>query len=451
MDTMKRVLLLIVVLGVVAGAYAYFVIAQNAWQPPQVVKIQSEGSAGSMFTSWGSWLSDAEEGSPQGLLLRDGDYVVVEHAELFAPYRASDGQAIKITSGKWNVKIGETTVSLVVDKDGLAWVNQASDRQLADLRWLGVPDGLDAAALSALKRIAVMNPNVDLSCESEPAWLQALAVFRPKTLFLEDRVSALTLDAVAKQSQIETLILDASEPGSLNVLPKLPNLRRVFLSDWDTEKAGPLPAGLSNLKVLVIFGDNGIKDLKALATAPAGLEELSLVGLAGSPDLAVLGRLTNLRTLILKKKDEASDLSGLASLQQLRWVGLPRKTTQEQFAAFVTAHPNLAILDMMSNETVEDLSPLTSLKGLHGLVLDGPYKNLDVIQKLTSLRFVGISKELSDKAPDQVAAIRKALPDALVVRVSPFCLGSGWILLLVPVMFAAWLSQRRRWRASALR
>jgi hypothetical protein len=46
--------------------------------------------------------------------------------------------------------------------------------------------------------------------------------------------------------------------------------------------------------------------------------------------------------------------------------------------------------------------------------------------------------------PDQVAAVQKALPDALVVQVEPFCLGSGWILLLVPVPFVArWIRRRR--------
>jgi len=34
------------------------------------------------------------------------------------------------------------------------------------------------------------------------------------------------------------------------------------------------------------------------------------------------------------------------------------------------------------------------------------------------------------------------MDDAVVVRVSPMCLGSGWILLLVPVLGFAWLRRR---------
>ena len=439
MDTMKRSLLLVLVLAA-AGSVACGLFG-DSWQPPQVVKIESTEPVGSLFTSWGSWQSEAEEGAPQGLLLRDGDYILPQNGDVFIPYRASDGQSLTIAAENWIARIGETTVAILLDENGLAWVASASDRQLADLRWLAVPD--EPAALQALKRIAAANPGVDLSCESEAAWLQALALFKPRTVSLGESPTTATLDAVAKQRQVETLIMEATEPGSLAVLTKLPNLRRLFLSDWNPAKTGPLPAGLSNLKTLVVFDSESLEDLAPLRDAPAGLEALSIINLKGVSDLTVLDTLTNLQMLIVKSDDASSDLSGLTSLRRLRWVGLPSKTTQTQFAAFVGAQPDITILDMMSNETVTDLSPLTSLNGLNGLILDGPLGNLDAVQKLTSLRFVGVSKDIYDKFPDQVAAVRKALPDALVVRVSPLCLGSGWILLLVPIPFVARLIRQR--------
>jgi hypothetical protein len=46
-------------------------------------------------------------------------------------------------------------------------------------------------------------------------------------------------------------------------------------------------------------------------------------------------------------------------------------------------------------------------------------------------------------------AIQKALPDALVVPVSGLCLGSGWIILLIPAVGAARLLAL--WRQPAAR
>jgi len=48
----------------------------------------------------------------------------------------------------------------------------------------------------------------------------------------------------------------------------------------------------------------------------------------------------------------------------------------------------------------------------------------------------------------RLVRLRKELPETAIVRVAPMCLGSGWILLLVPaVAMAWWLAARRRRRS----
>lgn len=186
-----------------------------------------------------------------------------------------------------------------------------------------------------------------------------------------------------------------------------------------------------------------MEDLSALRSAPAGLQELTLHDLDELKDLSGLNKMTGLRALFMWDGDEglSVELPDLASLRQLRWVGLPPTISQEQFADFVSAHPELTILELPKTESAINLAPLRKLKDLQGLVLGGAYENLEMVQELTSLRFVGISKTIWHESPAQVAAIRKALPDAVVVRVGSLCLGSGWILLLVPILGFAW---RRR-------
>ena len=43
-----------------------------------------------------------------------------------------------------------------------------------------------------------------------------------------------------------------------------------------------------------------------------------------------------------------------------------------------------------------------------------------------------------------IEAIKKDHPEVLLVQAEPFCLGSGWILLLWPVLLTGWLLARRR-------
>jgi hypothetical protein len=72
------------------------------------------------------------------------------------------------------------------------------------------------------------------------------------------------------------------------------------------------------------------------------------------------------------------------------------------------------------------------------------YKDLGALRDLKSLRLVVLTEKTFKEQPDQVADLKKALPSTQVVMGAPICLGSGWILLLVPAAGAAWLL--RRWR-----
>lgn len=436
-------LLMLVGLVIGAGAASYYVqrMSGDAWQAPLVVTIESEEKLASLTPSWVSWLSDAAAGQRQALLLRDGDYLF--GSTIGFRYATSDGPAIKLTFNEWSTQLGDTTVSVLLDQEeGRAWLSSASEQQLAGLRMVGIPEDLDNETLASLKRLSAANRGVDLSVESAAGLQQALSLFQPRAVFMNEEAGGAALAALANQPSIDTLFINATEPGSLAVLSTLPRLSHLIIGKWDSGKTGPLPAMFA-LKTLVVMDSDDIKDLSSLANVPAGLEELSLLGLKNLTSIAGLERFTALRTLVLWGDEGLGDVSSLASLRQLRWVGLPPAITQEQFAAFMSAHPNLEILDLMGTEHVNNLASLSPMKRLQGLVLDGPYVNVDAVQGLTSLRFVGISKKTWDASPDQVAAIRKALPDAIVVRVSPFCLGSGWILLLAPVLALFWWLRRQ--------
>lgn len=421
----------------------------GSWNAPTVVRIDSKEGVGSLTPMWLTWVSDAPEGQPQALLLRDGDFVFGSEAPFV--YSAADGASIKIESDKVSSRLGQKTVTIGIDEaEGRDWLSKATENQLKDLRMVGVPKEIDAGVLTSLRRLASTNPSVDLTFDSNASVLEVLPIFKPRAVFLPDDVTAATLASLANQPQLETVLVKCNEPGALDVLTKLPKLTRLVLGEWEPAKTGPLPAGLRSLRSLTIAGGGELKDLSALSNLPDQLEELSALDTKGLSDITALSRLTHLTTLILNGDESIGDLSVLQTLQSLRWVGVPAKTTQEQFAAFVSAHPDLAILDLTRNANIASLAPLSSLKKIDGLILQGPYENMSAVQGLKTLRFLGVSKKLWDASPDQIAALKAALPDALIVRVSPFCLGSGWILLLLPALAAtAWLARRRTTRRLA--
>lgn len=443
-------------LAVLAGMLVAALVAVGCGGPRPVrpVRIESNEALSNLFPSSLTWQAMREDGEPQGLLMRDGDLVIGEGQPTFQ-YVAGDGPALNLTSDTWSTRLSGRIVTVSLQSDSAwGWLNNASRRELAGLRLLAAPESIDQTLVAAFKRLAAVNPNVGLETESKAALLQILPLIQPRVLVLSDLAADLRRYR-ASLRRLETLHISASDSGSLNSLPELPRLRRLMLGNWDPEKAGLLPAGIKGLRSLVVVGGDAAEVPSALRAAPAGLEELSLTWMDDPLDLTQLPDLPALRTLILNGSEVSSDLSGLASLKKLQWVGLPKNIAQRQFAALVAMHPNLKTLEIVGADSVTDLSPLRGLKRLEGLVLTSPYENLEALKGLTSLRFLGLYGDTTLASREQWESIRKSLPDALVVPVAPVevCLGSGWILFLIPVTAVFWFlgSRARKPRATDAR
>jgi hypothetical protein len=465
--TAKKVFVLSALVAAAAGLAALASCSSQpsaqGWQPPQPVRIevtvQPEAKAEekeraevarkwfNQFPSYMTWESVAPAGKSGGMLVRDGD-VLIPIEGMAVVYRASDGAALKFTVEAWRTQLRGKTVSVSLDQGaaGWEWLEKASAQDLAALRLVDIPAELDAARLPLLKKLAEANPGVALQVDKYEVLAQLLPLFKPRVLlFGKMEMTPQVCKLLADQKQIETLLISGGEKGSLDFLSDLPALRRVAIGDWDVEKAGPLPKGLTSLKSLLIFGWKQ-KDISALADAPAGLEELSILASETLVDIKGVEKMAGLKTLILNMDKELADVSPLAALKGLRWLGLPQKIAKEQFAAVVKEHPDLAVLELVGCEGAEDLSPLAGLKGLQSLVLVGAYKNLDTLREVKSLRFVAYVDPDTKESMAGVEALQKALPDAMVVSAAPMCLGSGWILLVFPAAALVWLLATRPWR-----
>lgn len=439
MKGMKQWLSLAILLAV-AGVMLYGHCTRDAWREPRVVTFVSEEEAFSMFPTFWTWGSAAEPGALQALLLREGDLIVSD--DLYIRYRIADGQQLDTEMNDWNLRLAGKVVALSLDdEDGVKWLEQATDEDLAHLRTIELSDDEEADATDALRRIAALHPNIDLLSESVSTLRTALEHFKPRTVILsaEGEEDDVSLDFLANQPELDTLYLATDDETDLAFLVKVPKLNRLALFMEDTSTFGTLPEGIVQLASLIVFQAR-FDDLARLKPVADGLEELTLIAANEQFSLKGIERFANLRalTLVMDDDDKPLDLSPFKNLTKLRWVGLPGLISQQQFADFVDAHPRIEVLELMEREEPLDLEPLRGLRNLQGLVLHDGYENLEVLKELRTLRYLGISTDLIEDSPAQVAAIRQALPDAVVVRIAPYCLGSGWILLLIPVLAFAW-------------
>jgi len=347
--------------------------------------------------------------SPGAVLVRD---------DVAFPYLASDGEHVRLEFTRWGARLAGRIVSLDLQQDSAAtWLEHAQEADLAGLRWVSLNDSPEPVARAALARLAAANPHVGLALSGGEV-SRTLPLFRPLALSISDSAASISAQ-LARQPQIEILYLAIKDSASLDVLRRLPHLRQLMVDGSSVREADQAQA---SLEALIVF--NATLDVSRLRDLPR-LRTLSLSG------------------------SRWRNASELPALPRLRTFGFASNTTQAEFAAIIRAHPDLEAIELMGVDSVTDLSPLRGARQLKAVALGGRFRNLDVLRDLTSLRFVGFSKEMWDDSPEQVAAIRAALSaaDVVVVQVIPLCLGSGWILLLVPAAALTMLAARRTRRA----
>jgi hypothetical protein len=436
----------------------------------RVVKVEGAGVCYNHTLAPFSWMV-SEEGRPAGLLARDGDILIfVQKGEdkkggisLPLRYRATDGTVLAVTFEGGRVLLGGKTVSVLLkDEATWDWLKQASEEDLKGLRLLQMGGSIDVAHLEILKKVALANQAVDLFFEQSKSKEDAaggpaevLRLFRPRLLGAGGQPISKEMEKIRPALEdVEVLIVDAKEEGSLDFLAHLPRLRTLVLSNWTPDEA-PLPKNLKNLRSLILIGAKSPVALASLADV-VQLEQLTLVG-GDAEDLGGLAKLPRLKTLSLTACEKVTDIGPLKDLA-LEYLSFPPKISQEQFDAVIKDHSALKAVELFNCENVKDIAALKGLKDLQALLLISKVKREQPppeeakaedeklfadLKEMKGLRLL-VLPPWDESGAAEIADLRKALPDCLITAGQPLCLGSGWILLLAPVAAGAWLISRRR-------
>ena len=422
---------------------------------PRVVQVQGADEWMSISPTWGLTFSPTAEGEPTHMLLRDGDLLFVGEDGTSVPILQSDIGSLQLDYDGTKVTLAGTVVTLETDSaQGWDWLSNATPAEMASLRMISTQGELTPEQISLLEETALQNPELNLTIEHEETLPQLLRLFDPVTLVLGDATIDEEREALlAQEENLKTLWISGDEVSDLSFLRQIPNLETLFLAGWDPDEIGPLPDSLPSLNSIIVFFPE-MEDLNSLGDQPR-LEELTLFGCelaedSATLDLSALARHPKLETLCLRFCP-AADLSALELLPHLSWLALPMSTTQEQLEQVVRTHPDLSVLELIEPEGISDLTPLTELKDLKALLV-GSTAPPDPLYSMDNLEYLAVVVE-NDEAPsfgeDVLPRLQAELPGVVVTRVDPleFCLGSGFILLLIPMVGVAWWMIRRKRRS----
>ncbi|MGD2123580.1 MAG: hypothetical protein PVJ76_17630 [Gemmatimonadota bacterium] len=433
--------------------------------PFRVVTLQTEGEDPSdegYFTLnfFPHVFVPAEEGDPVRIPLRFSDQIAVDMEDdgAWLPILASDGDTLVFDPEGALVQLNGTPVYLDLgDTGSWEWLGHATPEEKQSLRLVMVRDSLTPTHDALLEDLASHNPTLHLYTDERDLLGPLLSHFNPEGLGVIDMpISDELALFLSQEPELRSLIVSGYQLPSLAFLSQISGLEQLTIGDWDPEKTGPLPGSLSNLKSLVLI-ETDLANLAALGERP-GLEELTIWECSGDEesgqlDVRGISNLPNLRFLSFRDCGVA-DLSPLAQLPDLEWLVLPPGLTQPQLESVVDLRPNLIFLELFESEEITDLTPLTHLTKLQGLLI-GSGAPPEPLFEMDHLQYLAIMEDEGSGSFESgvVTQLKAELPTTTVGRVEPFCLGSGLILLLIPLtwMFLAFLGLWKGKRLSTAR
>jgi len=354
-------------------------------------------------------------------------------------------------------------VMLLRGEDGsaVAWLSSAPESDLKSLRNVALSPEMLLWGADALDRLAKHNPHVALVLVGEPdkpkseradederQWIaravKAVSKFRPHLLCLPPEILASPDLAPAVFRDAQWLLLGSSSIGSdeaavlLKRVHESVSLRHLVLGcgmppfEWHRFR---------ELRSLVLHHVEAPADLGPLAALP-NLERLAIAH-AEDVDLAPLAKSPNLKVLNLVRSERLRNLDRLDDVH-LTWFTAPSDITTDQLSGFLRQHPELQVLAFYKNKDL-NLEPLTHVAGLRVLVLATEVEDLDPVVSLKRLELLVLHNEHWKDGAYWPVTLHRERPDMEIAFVGGLCLGSGWILLLIPAAaLAAWLTRAKR-------
>lgn len=316
----------------------------------------------------------------------------------------------------------------------LPWLKKMTEDSIKNLQWLGLSLPVSDACIPYIEKIAQRHKNISLafSCDDGNFYssynqdIQNIAKsFTPEALSIE--LSGEDLEILSSFQNIKSLLLIVDRPhGSL---PQLPKLRQCIVSNNESFLNETFFENNRQIeKLFVISGEekatglgfiSRIDHLKELVTSD-NIDVYTLYKMA--PDLSVL-----------IFGDSCKNITTLPKFKNLKWLGLPRSIDQKQFDTVLNELPNLQVLEMYGTDSIKNIKAITPLKNLKGLVIAKQLQDSSTLLQCKQLRYLSVPEEsLHDSVFTQ--KLVKALPGCIIVPNSGACLGSGWLLLLIPLV-----------------
>jgi hypothetical protein len=428
------VIILIVAIGIYIGAdknSAHF----------KIVKLTG-GEAYANFTeSDFSWIAGQNEDSISALPMIYGDLLYIFTDEDKMPlyrYKETDGDYLNFHREDFKLYLSDKIIALEIteNENFLNWLENINPEEINDLRYIEVSGDVKETALPSLKKLAGIKADIGIFVkEVTPAISDILKLFNPTWLAAPDGEFD---DKVRKQisglNNLELLYIYAGDSygvsWDINIIQKLKRLQTLILTNLSQPDSGKFITN-NNLRSVSIM-ESEITDISFLSKL-TNINELSLSNCNSITSIDVLEKLPNLERLCLTNCANITDIDILYKLKSLKWLSFNPGITEEEIDTLAGLNKNIEVVGLVNCKNIKDVSSFEPLKRLACMSVYNTDIDINSLYGLKRLRYLSLPDSIySDSL--LISQVRDKIPNCIIVPSRGLCLGSGWILLIIPAL-----------------
>jgi hypothetical protein len=324
------------------------------------------------------------------------------------------------------------SIDIPVKGDTVPWLKNLQKYDFSALQFINVNSKIPDSYLPCLTDLAKIKSDAGIFLQGDLGDMAGLLkIFNPRTI-IGSFITRSDYDQLSKLTNLEMLMISLTDSVITDPLPFMPALKQLLLTELN-----------DNIELTNDFLVNN-KQIEKL-----------VIQKSGELDLSILQPLDNLKELVINVSDnilnfnlindntrlEVLSVTGnnlaynpdLIKLPLLRWMAFSSNVSQEEFNSFIDTHPDLEVIELIENDTITSLKALSKLSKLYGLTVNDTVTDIEAVKTLSKLRYLSLPKDFLDD-PVKKAEIQKSLPGAQIAANEGFCLGSGWLLLIIPLV-----------------
>lgn len=394
--------------------------------------------------------------SSSGIALQDGDMLYGAYGkdkfEFIFQYTPGLGKQLVF---KWDslqpFKIslnGQVFTASLQDSASWIWIKNKSRETLSGLHSILLLLPLTDDEMKILSGLAQVKPNLNLYIEAQAEMKQSekiLSMFKPEWLYFLTNDSVTISDSLLlKFGEINSLYLRIGSKTNVNInqLSQLKNLKKMILVSPQDKGSG---IDFKDFKKLSSFSlnESTLKSTRNI-NLPEDIGSLFFMHCDNLTDVSSLASYKKLSTLGFSQCMELKNISAIKGMKNLTWLSLPPSINQSQFDSLIPSLPSLQVLEMIYCDPIKNLEVLQKAKGLRALTLATENFDTTSLYRMKNLELLVIgSRSASDSIDNKIQKLKTQLPNTLVVPGGGFCLGSGWILLIIPMVLLGVVLFRR--------